>query len=133
MHWDEKTYYYLNIKRQRKFLQLQKYPLNNFETYAIILMQFEGFQTSYIEIIQQNLRQKHTWRKKKDTRKSERRTNINKEKLRNQIQQETNPSAKIPILTTYGGTKNEKLTTYGGTKNKYLQLMAELKTKNLQL
>ena len=96
-------------------------------------MQFEGFQTSYIEIIQQNLRKKHTWRKKKDTRKSERRTNINKEKLRNQIQQETNPSAKIPILTTYGGTKNEKLTTYGGTKNKYLQLMAELKTKNLQL
>ena len=27
------------------------------------------------------------------------------------------------ILTTYGGTKNEKLTTL--TKNKYLQLMAE--------
>lgn len=54
--------------------------------------------------------------------------NITKEKLRNQVQQETNPSAKIPILTTYGGTKNEKLTTYGGTKNKYLQLMAEQKT-----
>jgi len=56
--------------------------------------------------------------------------NITKEKLRNQVQQETNPSAKIPIYTIYGGTKNEKL-TYGGTNNKHLQLMAEKKTKNL--
>ena len=59
--------------------------------------------------------------------------NITKEKLRNQVQQETNPSANIPILTTFGGTKNEKLTTYGGTRNKYLQLMAELKTNTYNL
>jgi len=71
-----------------------------------------------------------TYLKKKKVKEGQ---NITKEKLRNQVQQETNPSAKIPILTTYGGTKNEKLTTYGGTKNKYLQLMAELKTNTYNL